>query len=800
MSRPLHGILLVLVLSACAFFPRDATAEPVPFNMGPERLQLQDLDAPLPGIEPTPGAADVPAFPSRGPLDSDAGSVPADNPAADAPVTTRRFVVPDGQLQLRGEIDRRAWSVVLTAAQAEAAAALNITYQNSVFVAPEFSELSVLINGEPILKERIASPDKPEQWRVDIPGGVLRAGRNEFAVFASQRHRTDCHVESTFELWTNIVTAGTYLSFGNGPANRLSSISGLSAIGNDADGVTPIHIIAPQIVETSLRDELLRLAQNIALIANMPRQSISVFTSVPENPARLTVFFGTNDHLSVFPGLGPQMGDKSFAGFIEMPPNRGHVLLVSGRNLIDVQEAARRVATVASQTEPDADLDVLRTQNRFWPQPPMINRARSVSLADLGLETREFSGRLFRTEFEFGLPEDFYAKAYGYFQILMDAAYSSSVLPGSSISVYVNGNIASNLPINQVGGSIMNGAAISVPLRNARPGLNRITIEGRFDTAEDALCAPGTTGNADQRFVLFDTTRIVFPELARLGQLPNLESFSGFGFPYSKQDDTTRLFLADFQESTLSAAATLLSSLSVAAGRPIGFTSTGSVPITLDDSALFIGNISALPREALSYVGLSSAADSEWAKNPLTQTDTRPLVLDNEETLENWRSKLAEGGWSGRLMRWMRDIQENLDLSDKDFSLRPAIQGGYVPPAATDLLIAQNSTEHLPGAWTVVTAPNSQRIDASVSEYLTYKSELGGNISAIRPSLGQADSIQTEQPDLFFSGHWSIANIRMVATNWLSVNALKFCAILFVVVILFGTAAAGLLRVSGRRS
>jgi len=780
-------VFLGVVLSATLLASGPGVGEVAPFSMEPERSD---------GAE---RASRQPAAPA---LPLDPAIVPVSSPdAASSGDTARRYLIPDSQLQLTGETARRSWSVVLTANQASSPATLDLSYQNSVFVAPEFSSLQLMINGDQVLQTRISSPDAAGRTSIPVPPGVLKAGVNQFHVVADQRHRTDCSIDSTFELWTEVEPEGTFLSFQNAAAGQFSGVQDLAAIGNDASGQTRIDIIAPQLGEKAYRDLLVNLAQNIALITNMPRQAVTVMASPPEDSeAILTIYFGQNEQLSGIPGLEPFLQEQGFAGFVEGPRASGRSFLVSGNSLQEIEQAVNGVAAVAERLRNEAVQGVLDTQNALAPLPPLVETARSIDFRDLGLTTQEFSGRLFRAELAFALPEDFFATAYGHFQILLDAAYAPSVLPGSGISIYVNGNIASNVPLNQAGGSIMNKHPVSVPLRNARPGLNTITIEGRFNTASDEICAPGATGNTDQRFVLFDTSRVVFPQLARIGRIPDLASFAGSGFPYSSKPGTTKLVLADREEDTLSAATTLASSLAVFAGRALPFETANMVPISSNDSAIFIGNVAGMPREVLGYVGLGGLPDTEWADAGGTALQPANAGRSNEETLQAWRDRLAEEGVRGRVMRFLHSLQTSLNLSEQRLELRPSGQGDYAPPAGTDMLVAQNATSELPGAWTILTAPNGQNIARSMEAYLRYASQLNGSISAIQSPVGQVSSVQYEHTNFVITEPLSFSNFRLVVTNWLSMNALVFCALVLLVVILFGMSAYGMLKVFGRRS
>ncbi|NRC54835.1 cellulose biosynthesis cyclic di-GMP-binding regulatory protein BcsB [Neoaquamicrobium sediminum] len=70
----------------------------------------------------------------------------------------RRYLLPDGNIQLFGESSMRSWAVNLTAVQAAAPARLLLRYRNAVVVAPEASRLQVLFNDVVVIDDRRNRP------------------------------------------------------------------------------------------------------------------------------------------------------------------------------------------------------------------------------------------------------------------------------------------------------------------------------------------------------------------------------------------------------------------------------------------------------------------------------------------------------------------------------------------------------------------------------------------------------------------------------------------------------------------
>ncbi|MEJ8473801.1 cellulose biosynthesis cyclic di-GMP-binding regulatory protein BcsB [Roseibium algae] len=803
MTRPSRSLFSSTVFWAFVLAQSVAVAQVAPFNMEPE-TRVDDspvLDLPpqtsIPYLKaPDDGASLLPDQPS------DAAEALVNSRPATPSTGYQRFILPTSKLQMNGEMSAHSWSVVLSPTQAASSASLQITYKNAILVAPEASVLHVSVNGTALITERISSPNRPKRVVVPIPDGLLKAGGNVFKISAEQRHRTDCTIESTYDLWTDLDPAQSFLKFEDADAARLRSISDIATIGNNSEGRTPIYIIAPEFDEKSPRELLLKLAQNIAVIANMPRQFISIMAEPSkEDTAALTVYFGTSDQLSKFPELSQYTNNTSGISFINTLGNDRSSLIISGATWADVENEIDGVASIAKQIASRTPGNLLQTHNAYEPLPPLISNAEDFPFSELGFETREFSGRRFRTEIAFGLPSDFYAGAYGQFIIQLDAAYAPSALPGSSIDIYVNGQVAANVPITARGGSIMSKFPVKVDLRHARPGMNTVTIEGNFKTRADEVCAPGQTAMKEQRFVLFDTSEIVFSKFARIGRIPDLASFASFGFPYNLASANTTLALGDTQAGTLSAAATLVARLAVAAGEPISMQTVGPNFETLNHNTLFVGSIAKIPNQVLTSVGLHSVLRSPWAESTAEQ-DTVEFneVLDNKQTLDTWREKISEKGWRGYMSAFVRNLQSNFDLSEQNMALLSSRDKPYTAPVGTNLLLAQSAGLSGNGAWTVVTAPNGQDLSRNVDILMDGWGELTGNISALRSTTGELRSERTGDVTFVATQPFSIGNMRLITTNWVSVNIIAFGAAFLIVVVLLGLATSGLLRVFGRQS
>lgn len=710
--KPIRGSLTVLICAVAA----GAMAQSSPFDMTSERpAQTSPAPAPpaIPPVAPppqppvqvptpTPGQPSAPPpfavqpapqRPAAAPLPPalvpprQEGARPVPAPASSLNADSRRrYILPYEKLSLSGEIDRRQWSIYLTPEQANAAVSLNIGYQNAIVVAPESSNFQVSLNNVALDAARIEAPDSEGNVALKIPPGVLQVGSNVVTLGVQQRHRTDCTIQSTYDLWTDVNPANTYIGFNSDVAGSFANIDDIQATGPDGKAMTSIEIVAPALGNPAFADSLLRLSQALALRTQMPNQTIRFVTapSTERKAGTLTVFVGTAREIAGVAGaLPPEASAGAFAGFGNAGPGNSSPLFVTGPTPQAVQAAIETLFSSISRT-PGAQRTTFSTRSWHAPDVPLVMSDRRIALSELGLQSTEFSGRRFRTEFYVGMPADFYASAYGEASLLLDAAYSSQVLPGSHVDIYVNDQIASTVPISNNGGGIFRHLPIKVTMRHFKPGPNKVTLEAVLMTAQDQACAPGAPASATPRFALFDTSEIHIPNYAQIGRKPDLAAMAGAGQPY-RTGGPVALSLDRFDTDTMSVAATLISRLASVAGHPIDIETVASPLVIGDRDALFVGTISQFPQALISQFNLVPSSQISWKMGIGVQ-----VPAQNSDTLFNdWRERVDGGIWEGQVSSFEEWMKRNFDLSSDTLRFLPAAEQPYAPPGNVSFMLAQ---------------------------------------------------------------------------------------------------------------
>ena len=138
-----------------------------------------------------------------------------------------------------------------------------------------------------------------EALDIEIPQSLLEPGYNAVKIETQQRHRVDCSLAATYELWTQIDAAKTGFVFPDRPAEdrTIGDLADLPAIPPASDGSTPLRLVVPKGIDTHRLDRILRAAQSVAIRGRFNYPVFEVVDSPVERPG-LDILVGTTDELA----------------------------------------------------------------------------------------------------------------------------------------------------------------------------------------------------------------------------------------------------------------------------------------------------------------------------------------------------------------------------------------------------------------------------------------------------------------------------------------------------------------------
>ncbi|MCF3931933.1 cellulose biosynthesis cyclic di-GMP-binding regulatory protein BcsB [Acuticoccus sp. M5D2P5] len=761
-----------------------------------------------------------------------------------------RPIVPFRTLRLDGEIDYRSWSVFLTAAEAARGGTLSIAFTNSVLVLPEASRLRVYLNGRQIAQTAIDSPDRTKVIALPVSSQLLRPGENALRIETDMRHRIDCSIQATYELWTRIDTRLTGFTFEGGRI-PLSGINDLGAVGVGTNGATRLRIYQEQAGNPTNIDRMLRAVQSASLRGRFAQPLVEVVNSMDgavATPGILNIIIGPYEAIRGVSNVVPREGALGPVTALVDDAEIGPTLVITGPGERDVDAAlARFDAPEFAETQQSP---IAAIPPWMVPDSVRVNGADTVTLRDGGVETINFSGRHFTTHFSVTLPPDFYAAAYGEALLLLDAAYSSEVEPGSRLTVSVNGVLSTAISFTSSAGEVFDSFPIVLSMQSFRPGINEIEIVADLNTPSDRACLPGGTVPQRDRFALFSSTRLVFPNFARIGQLPNLASFATNGFPYPLSAEPVRVHVAGPSNDTIGATGTLLARVAASRGAPLRTNVVEEVAPFGSAGMIVVGALSDVSNLALDATGASRVIPSNWlqpyaagsvgsgaepegleryddvlrrlrqqlrqeeirldrdAAEPQDPAEQQRALDQRNETLrtrERWAEKLGQGSgvsrWINQAKNKVREaIKLNITFGRNEDAL------GMAAPMISEnasLVMAQGQAPDNPQtAWTLVTAPSPALLSTSMAAISSPDmwDRIGGRITAYDLESNSVEVVPVDQVSYLATLPLSFGNLRLIAANWFSINNGVYAIALVAVGIFLGFITWVFVTPLGRRN
>ncbi len=704
-------------------------------------------------------------------------------------------------LRLDGEIGDLAWPVYLTEAQAGSALRFRVGYLSAVSVLPDASQLQLRVNGRVVTTETIDASQELKSVVADIPPGLMKPGYNALSIKMRQRHRVDCSIAATYELWTQIDPSATGLEI---PASTgsIGDIADLPALLPNADGSMTVHVVLAGKTNPQHVQRLIRATEAIALKGRFFQPAVT-FAPLPDDPSGLDLVLGTRAALSQVPRLDGLLGDTGAVATLVPPQgDKRPMLIVTGSNDAEVDQAIdsldRSVPLVGSPEGVLAAAD--------FPARKAAG-GDTLRLANLGVEDQEFSGRFFRKSINVELPADMLASDYGRGTFDFAGGYAAGLSSGAQVRIDVNGRNSGIIKLPDADGDVFKHNQLFLPLGLMKPGFNRIDIFAETPRALDATC----TASDAKRLLFLGASELRLPALARVERMPDLAQTTSGGLPFT--NGHAHLVVPKPDRETLGAALSLVTRIAVSAGHAVPFSFGISVPTDDDGSTLVVSPARALDASLLTQVGLDpKAVEKAWrdfAQPPAPgasrarsywwlTNNTRPLACqlaprgqpvkavaaplapaapEAEDLVETWAAERRESGWRNMLATTAARVARGFETARNALPL-PAIRRPHandVDPAAT-LLIAQEITGSADHTTTLVTAATSADLQSSLSCLFDPRiwSKVHGRLASLDASSGEIVATDATSFRYRSSGATSMRNYRLVVAGWFSLNPLAF--------------------------
>ena len=694
-------------------------------------------------------------------------------------------VAPDA-LKFDGETDTRTITFVAEAAQLAGPSRLYLTLETAVSVAPEWSQLAIVLNGAPLGTATLKSGE-PYSTMFEVPADLLTPGYNALTFTVDQAHRVDCSVNATYELWTRIDPSLSGFAFSTAAAATPDYLSLRTAV-RAAEGVTPLR----GLIGSALDDEndwILSVMQTLAIGASIDRPMVD-FAPRPGDGPGIDVVVGS------MPDVMGRIGESSLG--ISVSP---------GLNLGRRADGRMVVAIVATTPETFAEAlgqlsDGLR-ETRVGSAPglaalerlrgPLVEANGRISFDQLGVDSRAFGGRLFNQTVQFRLPADFYPADYAQAEIDLDALYAAGLAPGAALQFKINDQIVSTTNLGGSRSRPEEGRRLPIALAAFRPGQNTLEVEARLPAAIDATCAPGSTADNGRRLQLLGTSTLVLPTMARIGRFPDLGSLDYSIVGRTPRDGlvlvTPRGSLAE-----LGSAATFLTRLAYASGRLIE-TEISNAADTDGRAALIASPLRDLPNDISRRLAIDLAAE------PVGLAAAQMIDIGSGQQPEGMLPRLPSlDGLSASAAALLDDVRAAFYGLGLTVGVRvDALRTDPVPMrpmAGADLVIGQVLNSDGSAPITVLTAPTEQALVAATGKLVEEDtwSRLAGAAVAINAEGGVLTVAPARAAQYYPSTDASFGNMRLAIAGWMSRTPSIFVLLVLSAAILLGLATSWFLK------
>ncbi|MBB4064178.1 cellulose biosynthesis cyclic di-GMP-binding regulatory protein BcsB [Gellertiella hungarica] len=722
-------------------------------------------------------------------VEAASGGAPAVAPApADRKGSLIPFEEPPSSMKLTGEDDSTLLTFSLPERLRLAGGVLELSYTNAVSVLPDTARVDVALNGQSVGQFPVRSPNGFTTIRIPLKGDQVKAGRNQVRLRVVQHHRVDCSLPATYELWTRL-SAGES-GFRTALPVRFAGAADLLAVGRNGKEQTEIRLVADPAGGVALVNQAMPVIQSLALAMN--RRDVVV--SVAGQP-------GTGPGIDLYVGEAGQQGQPEAARRVLSGAAPGLTVADaegSGRAAVVLRGASPRELQAGLLAALRGPLNEALQTGILAPRPGGIKGGPGSrhTLADAGYEAQPFAGRLSRARFTIDMPADFYPAEYDTMKFFLSGATAPGLLPNAQFLVRVNDRIVTSLPFRNTDGEVFRHKPIEMPLRAFRPGTNRVELLAEVPAPSDEACRPGEREDDKPRFMMLKESALEVPSLARIGRLPDLGAFAGTGYPYGRGKPFS-VMIDRPGEETLSVAATTVTRLALAAGKPVeailafggvDAAAKGDVLAISTDAASKVHAAAVEPGEAAGVPEAATAPAIDGVTTSATGHGDAIVSAGSEALLDAFRQSTSTGGersMNARLQEWLGQLSNRFNswLRYQDAPEGPM-------PEEKDTLVSISQTP-LAGGEGVLTAIRAKSPDDLARGFDALSDpQAWERLEGARAILRAGDlALVTHQADQRFIREItdeSFGNFRRLAASWFSDNFQIYIGLVIALFVGFG--------------
>lgn len=579
----------------------------------------------------------------------------------------QNFMPQPAPITLRGATGQETLSLPISPRLRIERATLHLVATNSMSLLAPRSQLQIRLGQQVIAQIPLDAKLPQVLANIELPTRLLRPGYNELVFAVAQHYTVECEDPSAPELWTQIDTAQSWISLQGGLQPLQPTLSSLPDIFDPKLwephrlSIVAVHGIDPNVLRWgALASQAVALHLGYKpLQVRFARAGAPAAISPLDTPLRLdqaripqgdAVLIGTADDLR--PYLSPALATQITGPFLAVVPLDGpaqrYTIIVSGRVSQHI-DTALRALTILNYPYPDAQSAIVQ-QIKLpalpnQPGPSMVYPNQSVSFAQLGFSTTNFSGIYGKRNLELTMPPDLFAPDNSMVRLHLRFSYGSGLRHDSVLNIFLNGRFQSAIALSSQNGGYFRDYEVAIPLTSFKPGKNTITFSATMMPAVSGKCVSINTDNL--QLTLFDDSRVLMPNAASVAKLPDLNLLQSTGFPYTRKPyGADVVFSVSNADPDTAAAAWMLAAKLVQIQKlPLldARWQIGSTGLGRSANAVIVGTASTLPKTIVDALPLRPGAVSQ-APYPLQVSADGPGELGPLDRLWRWLAEKASLG------------------------------------------------------------------------------------------------------------------------------------------------------------
>jgi cellulose synthase operon protein B len=528
-------------------------------------------------------------------------------------VPLKQFMSENQQIILRSTSGEHHLDIPLADRVDLQSALLHLEYVNSISLLEERSQMRVVLNEQVIAQVQLRRNQPEGTLDVRLPIALFKTGYNRLRFIVAQHFTLKCEDPSAPELWTQINTETSTLSFEGNQRILPPHLSQLSKLFDSKKwGAQQLNIVMPAVLQSDLPLKWGSLiAEGVALrLEHVPLQ-VSLNNVLSTDLDNIVI--GTSSQLKGLLSSEQINGIQgSYLGFVPMAGSSKFLLVVSGRDEVEVTQAATAFCYL-NFPMPDAPSMIIQGLN-----PPevakylgrsAIREKSEYRFSQLGFETFTFKGvnRGVNTgvfQINLNTPADLYFHEDQQMELLLHFAYGAAFRKDCVLNIAINDVFERAIQLDNEEGAVYRNYKIEIPMRSLRAGSNVLKITPQLVPLITDFCTAIQEENL--LFTLFDDSKLKIPSASHFAQLPDLRLLARTSFPFSSKSDGSQLTVqvATKDHSTIAATWTLLGKLVQKTGLPMEKIDISYEPKSNHNNLMVVGALGQIPADVMNAAPL----------------------------------------------------------------------------------------------------------------------------------------------------------------------------------------------------